>query len=401
MTNAGEMISQGRQPKSHVSVKRSDPATANSSDPANPSSPANSSNPQPGIHFHEPTSDHQAHATAPGAGGPREGRARRRQAPPLEPQHQVLAAAQLTAQPAPPATQPGLQPTAQPQPQPTAQPTAQPGMQPQPGIQPQPNPGAQPIRTAAPAHHLTGHHPPDQHLADIGPMQTSRPNLGVFELIQEVIGRIEDARSMPLSGSAMVDRDELLALLDEALGAFPVELQQARWQLRDRDELLQRAATDASLIIDEARSRVAQMVQNTEVVRSAERRARQLIDDAEAQARRRKHEIDDYCERRLAKFDGDLTQILQRVQAARQKLSATSSQSAPQAQAHPNVPITQDPNLTQPHPGMQQNQPLYQGQPGMQQNQPLRDPTMVRTAPGTDPASAQPTRPLMFDQERA
>ena len=151
-------------------------------------------------------------------------------------------------------------------------------------------------------------------------MAPRRPSITAEQFIREAMEIIDAARPMPLSTSVMINRDEVMTLLESALAAVPDETRQARWLLRERDEVLAQARVDANMVIDEARSRVAQMVQRTEVVRSAERRARQLLDDAQIQSRRRRHEVDEYCERHLAQFAGAVDQIQIAVQAARRKL---------------------------------------------------------------------------------
>ena len=143
---------------------------------------------------------------------------------------------------------------------------------------------------------------------------------GAEALIRRAIGIISAARPMPLSTSVMISRDEIVELLEEAVEELPAETTEARYLLRERDEVLAKARNDADLIIEEARTRVAQMVQKTEVARAAEQRARQVVETAEAQARRRRHEVDDYCDQRLAQFDAALERIHQTVNAARDKL---------------------------------------------------------------------------------
>lgn len=159
------------------------------------------------------------------------------------------------------------------------------------------------------------------------------------QFIREAMEIIDAARPMPLSTSVMINRDEVMTLLESALAAVPDETRQARWLLRERDEVLAQARVDANLVIDEARSRVAQMMQRTEVVRTAERRARQLLDDAQIQTRRRRHEVDEYCERQLAQFASAVDQIQIAVQAARRKLSKRAA--SPVASASPSVPPEQ------------------------------------------------------------
>ena len=91
---------------------------------------------------------------------------------------------------------------------------------------------------------------------------------------------------MPLSSSAMINRDEILELLEEANNRLPEELRAARWLLRERDEFLAKARREADDILDAAPAQAERMVQRTEVVRAAEHRARQLVTSAERRRRR-------------------------------------------------------------------------------------------------------------------
>ena len=190
--------------------------------------------------------------------------------------------------------------------------------------QPFAHPGVAPSAPSAPS--FDAHAPPTEETAASpesrhpGTMAPRRPSITAEQFIREAMEIIDAARPMPLSTSVMINRDEVMTLLESALAAVPDETRQARWLLRERDEVLARARVDANLVIDEARSRVAQMVQRTEVVRSAERRARQLLDDAQIQSRRRRHEVDEYCERKLAQFASAVDQVQIAVQAARRKL---------------------------------------------------------------------------------
>jgi hypothetical protein len=62
------------------------------------------------------------------------------------------------------------------------------------------------------------------------------------------------------------------------------------------------------------------MVERTEVVREARRRAQALVDDAEAAARALRHEAEDYVDQRLASFEVVLERTMQAVQKGRQRL---------------------------------------------------------------------------------
>jgi len=139
-------------------------------------------------------------------------------------------------------------------------------------------------------------------------------------LLRRVSDMISGARPMPLSSSVMINKDEVLELLDEALSRLPDELRAARWLLKEREEFLAKTRRDADDILDAARARAERMVQRTEVVKAAELRARQTIDAADEEARRLRLECEDYCDQKLASFEIVLERTLKTVAAGRTKL---------------------------------------------------------------------------------
>src|SRR3954452_15496767 len=139
-------------------------------------------------------------------------------------------------------------------------------------------------------------------------------------LLRRVSEMISGARPMPLSASVMINKDEVLELLDEALQRLPDELRAARWLLKERDEFLAKTRRDADDILDAARARAERMVQRTEVVKAAELRARQTIDAADEEARRLRLECEDYCDQKLASFEIVLERTMKTVAAGRTKL---------------------------------------------------------------------------------
>ena len=154
-------------------------------------------------------------------------------------------------------------------------------------------------------------------------------------LISRVASLVDSARPMPLSASVMVNREEILELLDEALAGLPDELRAARWLLKEREEFLAKTRRDADEIIADAKNRVAQMVQRQEVVKAAEVRAREIIEEAQASARRMRHEAEDYCDQKLASFEIVLERTLKTVQGGRERLSVTGLEGDGEADEDP------------------------------------------------------------------
>src|SRR5688500_1877108 len=125
---------------------------------------------------------------------------------------------------------------------------------------------------------------------------------------------------MPLSSDSRINKDEVLELLNETLARFPDELRAARWLLKEREEFLAKVRREGDEILELARARAERMVERTEIVRAAEQRARTIVDQAEAESRRLRHDVEDYCDRKLASFEVVLNRTLKVVHAGRAKM---------------------------------------------------------------------------------
>ena len=138
--------------------------------------------------------------------------------------------------------------------------------------------------------------------------------------LYELRDMVENARTMPMSASVLVNRDDALALVEDIVHALPEELRQARWLLRERDQVLGQARHEADDIIELARVQAERMVERTEIAREAKRTAQRIVDDAQMQARQLVHEAEDYIDQKLASFETVLERTLQTVEKGRARL---------------------------------------------------------------------------------
>lgn len=135
---------------------------------------------------------------------------------------------------------------------------------------------------------------------------------------------IVNARPVPLSASSMISKEEVLDLVDDALEQLPEELRAARWLLKEREEYLARMRHEGDEILAAARARAEHMVQRAEVVKAAEQRAYEILEAANADARRLRHEVEDFCDQKLASFEIVLERTQTLVAAGRAKLQGTN-----------------------------------------------------------------------------
>lgn len=131
---------------------------------------------------------------------------------------------------------------------------------------------------------------------------------------------VGEAKTMPLSASVMVNRSEIEGLVADIRDALPEELTQARWVVKERDEILERAEADAARVVEDARAERDRLVTEQEVSRAAEREAARIIDEAREHARQIRLEAEDYVDAKLANFEVVLNKTLTAVEKGRQKL---------------------------------------------------------------------------------
>ena len=139
-------------------------------------------------------------------------------------------------------------------------------------------------------------------------------------LLHRLMDVLQSARPVPLSTSAMVNRDEVIVLIEQALNIFPDEVRQSRWLLKEREDFLAKMKSEGEEIIAQARGRAERMVQRSELVRAAELRAQKIVDAADADARRMRLEVEDYCDQKLGSFEIVLERTMRLVAQGREKL---------------------------------------------------------------------------------
>ena len=139
-------------------------------------------------------------------------------------------------------------------------------------------------------------------------------------LLAQMQDMLERARGLFMSASVSVNREEFGALLQDAIDGLPEELRQARWLLKEREAVIERAHHEATRLIEAARVRAERMVEKNELVREARRTREEILEDAERQAAAIRHEAEDYVDRKLAAFEVVLDRTMQTVQKGRERL---------------------------------------------------------------------------------
>jgi cell division septum initiation protein DivIVA len=150
--------------------------------------------------------------------------------------------------------------------------------------------------------------------------------MDILALIDRIEELIDNGRSLPVTSSRMVDADKVYELIDEVRAQFPDELKQARWIVKERQEMLEEAEKEANRMLEDARERAQALASEQEIVKLAEQQAAEILDNARAREREIRLGAEDYADEMLANLEVNLGKLLTAVQRGRDRLQGKVNQ---------------------------------------------------------------------------
>ena len=148
--------------------------------------------------------------------------------------------------------------------------------------------------------------------------------MDVLVLIDKLDDLIHNARPVPLTDQVRVDREEIYDLLDQMRATIPEEIKQARWIVKERQEMLAEAKREAERVVREARDQQARLISDEEVYQQAERAAEEIIEDARDTERQIRLGAEDYADEILLHPPRSTSKFLAAVQRGRDRLAGTT-----------------------------------------------------------------------------
>lgn len=147
--------------------------------------------------------------------------------------------------------------------------------------------------------------------------------MDVQKKLDEIVAAVSSARAMPMSASCVVNRADLLAMLEEVREALPGSLAQAQELIGGREQMVEQARQEADRIIGQAHAERGSLISDTEVARRSQSEADRILAEARQEAEEVRAEADDYVDSKLANFEVVLTKTLGSVGRGREKLLGT------------------------------------------------------------------------------
>lgn len=146
----------------------------------------------------------------------------------------------------------------------------------------------------------------------------------VYDRLDELAELVASARNVPLSsGGCVVNRQQVLDILDAIRANIPGDVEQAHAILDERLDVIEDGQREATRIVAEAKAEAARLIDENVLVMQARAQARQIVTEASEDADQMRAETADWVDAKLAQFEVSLTRILDAVQRGRERVAGS------------------------------------------------------------------------------
>ena len=104
----------------------------------------------------------------------------------------------------------------------------------------------------------------------------------IIDMIEDVI---DNASSVPVIGKVLIDKDEVLGLIQDLRLNMPEEVKQAKWVKENRQKILLEAQQESENMLKEAEAKTLELINEHEISQRATEQANEIIEKAQQSAR--------------------------------------------------------------------------------------------------------------------
>ena len=153
----------------------------------------------------------------------------------------------------------------------------------------------------------------------------------LLDLVDRLENMAAQAKKMPMTSMSMLDAEQMLGLIDQLRVAVPRSIHDAQELIERREQIVNQtmidarrirttAEGDARLLVDETEMVKAAQVRTEEIIQDANSKADRIISLAEQEAQRRRAGADDYSRDCLSTLEDHVSNMLNEIHAGQRAL---------------------------------------------------------------------------------
>lgn len=127
--------------------------------------------------------------------------------------------------------------------------------------------------------------------------------VNIIELLEYLQDLVENSPKVPMSGKIMVDKKEIIEIVDQIINYMPDQFKKAEWVMNERERILNEAKKEYDSVRKETMTMMRQNVENHDIVKEAKLRAQEIITSAQRDAKAIRLGSRDYSDEILTQLD--------------------------------------------------------------------------------------------------
>lgn len=144
--------------------------------------------------------------------------------------------------------------------------------------------------------------------------------MDALELIDALEDIIEKGITIPLAGKTVIDKDELLDIIQEIRLKLPDDLKQAKWVKEERQRIITEAQKEANQIMKGAEDKIISMINEHEITRKSYEQARVVEEESQKRAKEIRYRTAQYIEELIADAERVMESTLHSLRENRQQM---------------------------------------------------------------------------------
>jgi cell division septum initiation protein DivIVA len=125
----------------------------------------------------------------------------------------------------------------------------------------------------------------------------------LLEYLQEII---ESAPKVPITGKIMLDKKEVIDIIDQIVNYLPDEFKKAQWVLGEKERILTEANKQYDSVKKETMEMLKKQVENHDITNEAKIKAQEIIASAQRDAKAIRLGARDYADEILCQLDEEI-----------------------------------------------------------------------------------------------
>lgn len=145
------------------------------------------------------------------------------------------------------------------------------------------------------------------------------------KMLEELETLMESSKRVPMTTKRMVEEDEMMRIIDSIQESLPLELEESRRIVAEKEAVIADAKKQAETLIAQAKEYIAKLTAESEIVKAAQEQANEIIANANKSSEELRNSSVQYGADVLKYVESNLEKTLDSIRQNRESLRQSAT----------------------------------------------------------------------------